>query len=126
MSCRDYEKGKAPLTSHRWTRDRGWFQPLQCATCGAGLYDEGVEHLAHLLQAERDELLAYEGGAMLSERDLALVMAEDAFQADDCEHQWTDSMVIQGEDGAKVFVCCSRCDEQMKLSDFLMEKHNGL
>ena len=43
-----------------------------------------------------------------------------------CQHQWTDSMVIQGENGAKVFVCCSVCDKQMKLSNFLREKQNGL
>lgn len=60
MNCRDYEKGEAPITSHRWTRDRGDFAPLQCATCGCGLFAEGVEWLAHRLQAERDELLAYE------------------------------------------------------------------
>lgn len=122
MSCRDYEKGNAPITSHRWTRDRGAFAPLLCATCGCGLSAEGVEYLAHHLQAERDELLAYEPGAMLSERDLALVRSEDEAH-EGCQHQWTDSMVIQGEGGARVFVCCSECDEQMRLSDFLREKN---
>ena len=44
-----------------------------------------------------------------------------------CKHQWTESLAHLDDNGDfNVRVCCSKCDEQVGLSDFLREKHHGL
>jgi len=63
----------------------------------------------------------------LIERDLARVQAEDEFQADDCQHQWTESQIRTWKGGGSdVLILCSKCGANMELADFLTEVANGL
>jgi len=105
MSCREWQKG-APITAHRWRQDR-LYRKLQCVDCGCGLSEEGVEFLATRLQAERDELLAYE-------MDRARTVHSS------CQHKWTGHQIRSfGCDDFDVLVICAKCDGVMELGDFI-------
>ena len=57
VTCKDYNRGGAPLASHQWEHDGHW-QKLLCTECGAGLSEEGLVQLAIDYQAELRTLRA--------------------------------------------------------------------